>query len=195
MQSSANRDPHCPLFQSSPWQGQIVETPGTRPSVPMHIFRHGLAPGSCSVFGSLFLPLRSLAILCAWQRYVRKYPDLLQNLLFHGHPIHDPPYASVISSIASFTRFVLGFGLGVLICRCSAASSRSRTPPNTHFSGADKLLYSSHSVIERPDPLVPCLHASTAPWIVLTSSCTCSSTCASELNSCVYKWCGYQERR
>ena len=31
----------------------------------------------------------------AWQRYVRKNPTLLQTLLFHGWPVHDPPFASL----------------------------------------------------------------------------------------------------
>ena len=31
----------------------------------------------------------------AWQRYVRKNPTLLQTLLFHGRPVHDPPFASL----------------------------------------------------------------------------------------------------
>ena len=31
----------------------------------------------------------------AWQCYVRKNPTLLQMLLFHGWPIHDPPFSSV----------------------------------------------------------------------------------------------------
>lgn len=33
----------------------------------------------------------------AWQRYIRKHPILLQTLLFHGRPVHDPPFASVSS--------------------------------------------------------------------------------------------------
>ena len=31
----------------------------------------------------------------AWQCYVRKNPTLLQTLLFHGRPVHDPPFASL----------------------------------------------------------------------------------------------------
>jgi hypothetical protein len=30
-----------------------------------------------------------------WERYVRKNATLLQALLFHGRPIHDPPFANV----------------------------------------------------------------------------------------------------
>jgi len=29
-----------------------------------------------------------------WERYVRKNAALLQALLFHGRPIHDPPFAN-----------------------------------------------------------------------------------------------------
>lgn len=30
-----------------------------------------------------------------WERYVRKNAALLQALLFHGRPIHDPPFANI----------------------------------------------------------------------------------------------------
>lgn len=30
-----------------------------------------------------------------WERYIRRHPTLLQALLFHGRPIHEPPFASV----------------------------------------------------------------------------------------------------
>lgn len=29
-----------------------------------------------------------------WEQYVRKNPTLLQALLFHGRPVHDPPFAN-----------------------------------------------------------------------------------------------------
>ena len=50
-----------------------------------HSLRAGVPPAQIQAIGHWSSP--------AWQRYVRKHPALLQALLFHGRPIHDPPYA------------------------------------------------------------------------------------------------------
>ena len=43
-------------------------------------------------------PCCQLIVGPTWQRYIHKHPFLLQTLLFHGRPIHSPPFGYVLSS-------------------------------------------------------------------------------------------------
>lgn len=64
------------------------------PSLGGHSLRSG---GATSLAAAGVPPSQIQAIggwsSSAWQRYVRKHPVLLQTLLFHGRPIHDPPFS------------------------------------------------------------------------------------------------------
>ncbi|KAL4068728.1 hypothetical protein V8B97DRAFT_1872904 [Scleroderma yunnanense] len=64
------------------------------PSLGGHSLRSG---GATSLAAAGVPPSQIQAIgawsSLAWQRYVRKHPVLLQTLLFHGRPLHDPPFA------------------------------------------------------------------------------------------------------
>jgi len=61
---------------------------------------HSLRSGGATSLAAAGVPPSQIQAIgawssSAWQRYVRKHPVLLQTLLFHGRPLHDPPFASL----------------------------------------------------------------------------------------------------
>lgn len=59
---------------------------------------HSLRAGGATSLAAAGVPPAQIQAIghwssSAWQRYVRKHPVLLQTLLFHGRPIHNPPFA------------------------------------------------------------------------------------------------------
>ena len=87
--SSLSPDPHALFLQYLGCRDAALAFSG-------HSLRAG---GATSLAAAGVSPAQIQAIghwsSSAWQRYVRKNPTLLQTLLFHGRPIHDPPFSSV----------------------------------------------------------------------------------------------------
>lgn len=83
---------------SVPLRGWFVRK--LRTFLPPSISGHSMRAGGATSLAAAGVPPAQIQAIGRWkspafERYIRKNPTLLQALIFHGRPVHEPPFAAV----------------------------------------------------------------------------------------------------